>query len=170
METLVLSATWEPVRRVTWKRAMTLWVAGRVEVLEAYSERRIRTVSSVFELPSVVRFLRGKPRRRAIVKFSRDNVFLRDKGRCMYCGAELLRREATYDHVLPKSRGGQTSWENLVLACRSCNHGKANRTPLEAGMRLRSTPIRPKSLQGFLRNQLRFREDMPEAWRPYLGG
>lgn len=149
---------------------MTLWVAGRVEVLEAYSERRIRTVSEAFALPSVVRFLRGRRRRRAQVRFSRDNVFLRDRGRCMYCGLELGRREATYDHVIPRSRGGATTWENLVVACSPCNHRKANQTPHEARMKLRSKPVRPATLPEFLRSQLRYRNDMPEAWRPYLGG
>lgn len=169
METLVLSAGYEPLGRVTWRRAMTLWIGGRVEILEAYGDRVVRTIDRAYPLPAVVRFLRGRRRFRHLIRFSRDNVFLRDKGRCQYCGQEVPRAAATYDHVIPRALGGGASWDNLVVACLPCNQRKAARTPEQAGMRLLLVPGRPRSLPALLEGTLQFDTDMPEVWRSYLG-
>ena len=149
---------------------MRLWATGRVEVLEEYDDRLIRTVSLVFQMPSVIRFVRGLAgRRRHRVCFSKRNVFARDKGRCQYCGRALSLREATFDHVVPRSHGGKTRWDNVVIACLRCNQRKAARTPSQAHMRLRAQPIEPRTLPGRFGNGLRYCGQMPEAWEPYLG-
>ncbi len=168
METLVLSAAWEPMERVSWQRAMTLWVTGRVEIVEEYEDRVVRTVSVQLPMPSVVRFVRALRRHRPGVKFSRENVYARDKGRCQYCGHRVPRHLATYDHVVPRSRGGLTRWDNIVIACLPCNQRKGNRTPEDARMRLMSEPVKPRSLPDSWR--LRFTTDrsMPPSWRQYL--
>ena len=80
------------------------------------------------------------------VRFSRENVYLRDQGRCQYCAESVTRSVATYDHVLPRAQGGRTIWENIVTACGACNAKKGPRTPLEAGMPLRKPPYRPREL------------------------
>src|SRR5215831_17650300 len=146
METLVLSAMYEPVARVTWQRAITLLWQNKVEVVEEYTDREIRSVSVTIKMPSVIRFLRALRSRRRAVKFSRENVYMRDRGRCQYCGGRLARFDATYDHVVPRKLGGLTTWENIVIACVACNQKKGGRTPEAAGMRLRTRPQKPARL------------------------
>ena len=167
MDTLVISATYEPMYRVGWQRAMTLWAAGRVEVLDTYVERVVRTVGSAFALPSIIRFKTGGSPYRGGVRFSRENVFKRDRGRCQYCQKALRRDEATFDHVRPRRQGGQTSWTNLVVACLPCNQRKGGRTPAEASMRLSRSPREPRNLPS-IREMLSFEEGMPSSWRPFL--
>src|SRR5512138_1299602 len=117
MDTLVLSHAWAPVARCSWRRALTLLFEGKVEVIEEYENRVVRSVTLEFKVPSVIRFLRKIRDRKPAVKFSRENVYARDKGRCQYCGEKVARPEATYDHVTPRSQGGQTRWENVVICC-----------------------------------------------------
>lgn len=167
MEVLVLGQGYEPIERVDWQRAMVLWAAGRVEILEVWQGRHVRTPSRDLPMPSVVRYLRSRRRHRTVSKFSRDSVYARDRGRCQYCQEPLSRREGTFDHILPKSRGGETRWENIVLACRPCNQRKGSRTPSEARMELPELPARPSP--GSWQQVLGYRDAFPEAWRPYLG-
>ena len=167
MDTLVISATYEPMYRVGWRRAMTLWAAGRVDVLDTYVERMVRTVGASFALPSIIRFRTGGSPYRGGVRFSRDNVYKRDRGRCQYCDYVVRRHEITYDHVVPRRAGGQTSWENLVLACRPCNQAKGGRTPEQAGMRLKTRPVAPKTLSS-AREILSYEVGMPASWRDFL--
>jgi 5-methylcytosine-specific restriction endonuclease McrA len=167
MDTLVISATYEPMYRVDWQRAMTLWVAGRVEVLDTHIEIVVRTVGARFALPSLIRFKTGGCPYRGGVRFSKENVFKRDKGRCQYCDTVVRRHEITYDHVVPRRSGGKSSWDNLVLACRSCNQSKGGRTPAQAGMRLKASPREPRSLPT-IREMLSFEDGMPLSWRPFL--
>ncbi len=171
METLILTAAFEPVQRIPWQRAMTLWMGGRVEVVEAYDNQPVRTVHDQYAMPAVVRFLRGVRRRgRGRVKFSRKNVYLRDAGQCQYCLRSIERREATFDHVLPRSRGGRTTWDNVVVACFACNQKKGSRMPAEAGMKLRMHPIQPKTLPSRWGLGVAWETGMPAAWRTYLPG
>lgn len=166
METLLLNATFEPLKVISWQRAVTLLFLGKVEVVEQYEDEEISSVSFSIKMPSVVRLLRMiRPRFRR-VKFSRLNVFLRDKYSCQYCGSVMPTTELTYDHILPRSRGGRTEWENIVTACVPCNRQKGGRTPSEAGMRLLRPPVRPTSLPS-LKLTITFRKT-PESWRDYL--
>ncbi|MEO1232384.1 MAG: HNH endonuclease [Myxococcota bacterium] len=168
MHTLVLSPEWEPVRQIDWKRAVKLALSGMVEVVAEYEDRLIRSVSMTMRQPLILRLVRGGGRRpRRGVPYSKDNVFVRDKGSCQYCGTSLKRREATIDHVFPRSRGGRTQWTNVVVACLACNQLKGDRTPEEAGLQLARTPERPRHLPGTLRLSFR-RADVPEPWRPFL--
>jgi 5-methylcytosine-specific restriction endonuclease McrA len=167
LDALVLGQSWEPIERVHWQRAMVWWVAGRVEVVEVWPDVFVRTAQDLFEVPSVVRFHRARRRDRRVVPFSRDAVWIRDGGACQYCGLGLTRREATWDHVLPKSRGGGASWSNIVVACRPCNQRKGNRTPGEARMMLLKTPQRPS--QAALPFLIQRGDAVPPSWKPYLG-
>jgi 5-methylcytosine-specific restriction endonuclease McrA len=166
MQTLVLDVGYQPVSRVPWETAI-VWALERVvEVIDEYPDRYIRTPSWSVRMPSVVRFVRATPRKKAI-KFSRHNVYARDGGRCQYCGRRVRRDEFTYEHVVPRVLGGKTSWENVVVACVSCNQKKAGRTPAQAGMRLLSTPVKPKRLPHVPR-EIHFTEGMPESWKSWL--
>ena len=168
MDTLVLSHAYVPVARVVWQRAVTLLWEGKVEVIEEYENRVVRSVTLEFKVPSVIRFLRKIRDRKRAVKFSRENVYARDKGCCQYCSSRVPRAEATYDHVTPRSQGGQTTWENVVIACTPCNQRKGGRTPGQAGMHLRVQPVKPKSLPDTLRLTFLFDKNAPPSWRQFF--
>lgn len=141
--TLLLNAGFEPVKVISWQRAVTLLVLGKAELLEAY-EGEVRSASHAIDMPSVVRLRRGsRGRTNKGVKFCRGNVYRRDDFTCQYCGARPGASRLTFDHVLPRSRGGLTEWTNIVTACSTCNRDKADRTPSEAGLTLARPPIRP---------------------------
>ena len=163
--TLVLDPGYQPHRIVSWQRAVTMLFEGKVEVIEEY-DQDIRSVSITIKMPAVVRLLRRIRGRKKAVKFSRINVMTRDKFRCQYCGRKLPMRQLNYDHVVPRSRGGRTVWENIVTSCYRCNDRKGGRTPAEAGMRLRTRPVKPRSLPFVT---LRFNtESIPDAWASWV--
>lgn len=168
METLVLNATWQPVARIPWQRAITLLFLGKVEVVEEYQDKTIRSVTFEVKMPSVVRFLRRLKRRKPVIRFSRENVFARDHGQCQYCSKKVTRPEATYDHVLPRSQGGGTHWENIVIACVPCNQRKGGRTPDQAKMKLKLVPVKPTRLSSTLRLTFAFQKGMPSTWANWL--
>jgi 5-methylcytosine-specific restriction endonuclease McrA len=168
MDTLVLDLRYTPVARVSWTRAVTLLWLGKAEVIEEYEDWTVRSVTLEIKVPSVIRFLRAILRGKRIVRFSRENVYARDSGRCQYCGRAVSRAEATFDHVIPRARGGRTQWENVVISCLPCNQRKGGRTPLEAGLRIRTMPVKPKKLPDTLRLTFRFEGGMPASWRGWL--
>ena len=168
METLVLSASYEPVARISWQRAITLLFLGKVEVVEEYDDKVIRTVAIQIRMPSVIRFLRALRGRKRAIKFSRENVYARDKGACQYCGLKVPRHEATYDHVTPRAQGGTTHWGNVVIACVPCNQRKGGRTPEQANMVLRSQPAKPKNLPETARFAFTYEKGMPLSWKAWL--
>lgn len=159
---LLLNATYEPLTAVPLKRAISLVLAGRAEIIEADDDRLIRSVTIEVRAPIVVRLLRMvKVPYRATMPVSRRAIFARDQGRCGYCG----RAGDTLDHIVPRSRGGEHTWTNLVLACKTCNQRKADRTPDEAGMALLVTPHAPKGHHALVIKL----GDVNSAWLPYLG-
>jgi 5-methylcytosine-specific restriction endonuclease McrA len=162
---LLLNITYEPLRIIDWKRAITMLCLGKVEVIEEYS-RDIHSVSFTIRLPSVVRLLRMVKRPRTPVKFSRQNIYARDRYKCQYCGNRFSSEDLTYDHVIPKSRGGKTQWKNIVTCCIDCNRKKGGRIPSEASMRLIRKPKRPTWVPA-IRITIGFRE-IPQTWRDYL--
>ncbi len=143
--TLLLNATFEPLKIISWQRAITLLTQGKVEVIDFY-DRDIRGVSITFRLPSILRLLKLVKVRRASreVRFSRANIYQRDKYTCQYCGIKYPAEDLTFDHVIPQVQGGQATWENIVTACLPCNNKKGGRTPREAGMRLIRPPAKPR--------------------------
>lgn len=142
MKALVLDATYYPVQIIDWKKAMILFFTDRAEVVDYHEDIEIRSTSSSFKLPKVLR-LYQKVNKLTQVKFNRSNVFYRDKFICQYCSQKFKEVELTLDHVMPKSRNGKTSWENIVTSCHPCNNKKANRTPRECGFKLLNNPRQP---------------------------
>lgn len=164
-KTLLLNITYEPLQVISWQKAITLLTLGKVEVIEEY-DRQVRSVSLAFNLPAVVRLLRFVTWRDESPTFSRRNLYTRDHGKCQYCGKRLTLSELTYDHVIPKSRGGQTTWENVVTCCVTCNGKKGARTPRQAGMRLLTVPARPHWNLAFrVTSGIR---QIPKFWHDYL--
>ncbi|HJM82375.1 MAG TPA: HNH endonuclease [Nitrospinota bacterium] len=143
LRALVLNSTYEPLQFSTAKRALVLSLLGKAEVLEV-DGFIVRTSVREYRLPTVIRLNRYiKMPRRSCVSFSKKNVFRRDNYTCQYCGGGL---EMTIDHVIPRSVGGRSTWDNIVTACRKCNLKKGSRTPEEAGMKLLMRPKQPQFL------------------------
>ena len=164
MRTLVLDSTYFPVRIVNWQKAMILLLTGRAEMVTEYNDRRIMGVSNSFSLPKILRlYARHKSDRK--VKFSRHNVFWRDSFKCQYCYKIHSGTQLTIDHVLPQSRGGKTTWENVVSACAPCNTKKGNKLPHEANMKLYKKPAQPKWSPQIC---LRLKKDDPEEWYQWV--
>lgn len=141
---------------------MILLLLTKAEIVAVHKGRAIRTVSQTFPCPSVIRlqaYIRVPYKK---IELSRKNVLRRDGMKCQYCGKKST--QITIDHIIPKSRGGQDSWDNLVAACVSCNNKKGNRTPDEAGLRLLSRPNRPHHI--FFIQQ--FMGAVESEWKPFL--
>ena len=168
MDTLVLDVGYQPVARIPWERAVTLLWEQKVEVVESYDDKPLRSASWSIMMPAVIRFLRALAGRKKAIKFSRESVYARDGGRCQYCGKNVPRQEATYDHVVPRIAGGATRWENILIACIPCNQRKGGRTPEQAGMKALSVPMRPKKLPDHLKIQFSWTPGMPSQWRTWL--
>ena len=166
-QTLLLNASYEPLKVLNWQKAITLWCQGKVEVI-AVHEREIRAVSFSLKMPSVIRLLRFVKikRRFDYVPFSRANIYARDKHACQYCSDTFSTTDLTFDHVVPVAQGGRKDWENIVTCCVTCNRRKGGRTPGEANMQLRRKPRRPSSVPA-VRVTIGLR-DAPESWRDYL--
>jgi 5-methylcytosine-specific restriction endonuclease McrA len=163
--TLLLSQSMEPIKAISWQRAITLLTLGKVEVLSEY-DGFVRSSTVVIKIPAVVRLLRAFKRFRQPVKFSRINIYARDRYTCQYCGQTKKIAELTYDHVIPRNQGGRTVWDNITTSCGPCNLKKGGRTPEQAGMHLRSKPAQPKWVPALtVRIGL---HDAPEAWRSFM--
>ena len=163
--TLLLNSTFEPLKVITWKKAVIMVMLEKVEVIQEY-ERFIRGVSFALRLPAVIRLNRFIKRRAPIVKFSRQNLYVRDRRRCQYCGTPFEHKYLTYDHVIPRSKGGQTEWTNVVTCCLACNLRKGGRTPEEAGMSLIRKPRVPVWIP-LLTMSLGI-DETPAPWKDYL--
>ena len=147
---LVLNQNYEPLNVCNARRALVLVDGGKAEVLE-HAEHPIRTPSRLFARPSVIRLVYMIKRPRPRVRLTRREIFVRDHHACQYCG--IRTRDLTLDHVVPRHRGGRHAWDNLVSACRSCNHRKGGRTPEEARMQLRRQPTEPHATSYYLFHQ-----------------
>jgi len=146
---VLLNADYTFLNVVNWKRAICLITKGKVQVLR-HSERLIRTAEGLaVKVPAVLRLIK-LIRTLYInrVPFSKKNVLIRDGFKCAYCGS--VKRKLTIDHIIPKSRGGKTNFENCVSSCKSCNNKKGNKTPSEANMYLKVKAYQP-TIAEFLR-------------------
>jgi len=135
------------------------------ELSEAVHGDTIGLVDKVIRVPRVIILITFDRFPRRAVRFSRLNVLLRDNHTCQYCGEKLPRQRLNLDHVIPRSRGGLTTWENIVTSCHECNRRKGGRLPAEAGLKLIRKPFRPKAVPflGVIRGGIRF-----EEWKPFL--
>lgn len=171
---LVLDIAYRPVNVVCWKRAICLEFMDKADVLEYY-DQTVNSPSGSFYIPAVLRvphLLQVIKRRRVNTPLSRRNILSRDNFTCQYCSS---KDRLTVDHVLPVSRGGEWTWENLVAACSSCNSKKGHKTLEEVNMKLLKTPKAPKDyeilaipLTNATIKMLKLRKDMPEEWQQYL--
>jgi 5-methylcytosine-specific restriction endonuclease McrA len=168
---LVLNADFRPLSYFplsvwSWQDAVKAVVLDRVSVLSEY-ETKVHSPSFVLRLPSVIALREYIPSARRPA-FTRFNVFLRDSFECQYCGDDLPAQDLTFDHVIPRSRGGRTSWENVVAACGPCNLRKADKLLRECHMNPRHIPRQPTSWE-LQENGRSFPPNhLHESWRDYL--
>ncbi|MBI1885399.1 MAG: HNH endonuclease [Chloroflexi bacterium] len=161
---LVLNQNYEPLNVCTVRRAFILVDRGKAEILEN-GRGYLHTITLSFPIPSVIRLIYLIRRPRPQGRLTRRDVFLRDHFRCQYCGKQT--KDLTLDHVVPRRRGGIHDWENVVAACKPCNHRKAGRTPQEAHMHLIHQPFRPTG--SYFRTFYPYLEDQ-EEWRKFVPG
>jgi 5-methylcytosine-specific restriction endonuclease McrA len=159
---LVLNATYEPINVCTVRRAVVLLLKEKAEIIE-HAELELHSASCTLARPVVIRLVTYVriPRDTHRRKITRRAVFARDEWTCQYCGA---RSNLTVDHVVPRSKGGMSNWENIVASCAPCNRRKGNALPRQVGMRLLRQPRTP-SPHVFIHVAS---PTIPAAWRQYL--
>lgn len=162
---LVLNATYEPINVTAVRRALVLILKG-VATAEEEDGSFIRAARLAFRIPSVIRLVEFRRIPHQTRTLSRKNLLLRDRYTCQFCGRPFPAHELTLDHVIPRSRGGHTDWDNLVASCRRCNNLKGDRLPEEAGLKLLKPP-RPFTLHTS-RQIMRMIGRSDERWRKYL--
>ena len=139
--TTILNSNYTHLDVVSWKKGLRLLMAEKVHPIDFYEDHEINTTGgSYYKIPKTVVLKRYIKLPDRMYRPNRRNIFLRDNYSCAYCKKQLEPHELSVDHILPKSRGGKETWENLVTACKSCNCLKGDRTPEEAGM-VRGTHI-----------------------------
>ena len=158
----MLNQNYEPLTVCSARRAIVLMFQGKAEMIETADHLKIRTISTSYDLPSVVRLWQYKRVPFKRIMLTRKNVITRDGHRCQYCGS--TKGAMTVDHVIPKRMKGADTWENMVCACVRCNNKKGDRTPEQAGMILRKKPRRPSHIT-FIQRHV---SDNDQRWRQYL--
>jgi 5-methylcytosine-specific restriction endonuclease McrA len=179
---LVLNRNYQPVHVTSAKRAFTLLYIGAARVVQpdfstfdfeswsalgdASGHDVIHTVGRVIAIPRVIVLQIYDRLPTTKVRFSRLNIYARDANTCQYCARQLPRADLNLDHVIPRARGGRTTWENVVCCCITCNLKKGAKLPYEAGMKLLRQPVRPKWTPSFRtpNGKVAYRE-----WLPFLG-
>lgn len=177
----MLNSLYQAVQVTGVRRAFRLFYSGRARAVgpdfASYDfddwcdlpvrpdARAVRTPTQTIGIPQVIQLVHFSRLPTCEVRFNRRNIFLRDRNRCQYCGATKVQRELNLDHVVPQSRGGKSSWTNVVCACIRCNTRKGARTPEQAGMRLIRKPKRPA---GHPLLRARWLGPLPAEWRTFL--
>lgn len=158
---LVLNQDYSPLTVCSVERAFMLLFLDKAELINEVKDKKLRSVSKVFSFPSVIKVNRYIHIPYKGVVMSRHNIFKRDGNKCQYCGTS---KDLTLDHLIPRSKGGKSTWTNLVTACKRCNSKKGD-LPLEkVGMKLTKAPEKPNYLAFLKMNNMPHRED----WMPYL--
>lgn len=185
-QVLVLNRLWQAINVCTVRRAFTLLCAGQAQVVyadeknnflthdfeswrdfstESPEEEMVHTIAFKIRVPRVIVLMLFDRMPRKEVKFTRHNIFERDKNTCQYCGKVFEKRDLNLDHVIPRDKGGGTTWENIVCSCIPCNTRKGNRLPHQVGMQLVRKPVRPK-WRPFV--HITFDGKHHESWRHFI--
>lgn len=162
---LILNSSYEVLGTTHWTDAVSMIYCDKAQVVEEY-DQVVRSAYLEMRIPAVVRLNSYVTMPVKAVKFSRANVYARDGYRCQYCNTHCKTDELTYDHVIPRSKGGKTEWDNIVSCCYDCNSYKGGRTPEQAKMKLLKKPVRPKAVPKI---EFDFHgRSIPEQWRDYV--
>jgi 5-methylcytosine-specific restriction endonuclease McrA len=158
---LVLNQDYTPLTVCSVQRAFMLIFMGKAELINEVKEKKLRSVNQAFSFPSVIKINRYINIPYKGVVMSRHNIFRRDGGRCQYCGTT---KDLTIDHIIPRSKGGKSTWTNLVTACKKCNTKKGDHSLEKTGMKLLQLPVKPSYLSFLRMNNSSYRDD----WAPFL--
>ncbi|MDQ2679840.1 MAG: HNH endonuclease [Candidatus Eremiobacteraeota bacterium] len=161
-EVLVLNFTYEALNITNFQRAVKLLFSGKAEIVHG-ADRMLVSPSFEMRMPSIIRMLYYIKRPMQRVALTKKNILIRDDHMCQYCGVRNDKL-MTVDHIIPKSKGGPSTWENLVCACMLCNNRKNNRSPEHANMKLRRKPKQPKYIPWI---QVK-RNTLPDEWYKFL--
>lgn len=164
--TLMLTPWYLPHKVLRWQDAVTLIYLEKVDIIVEYGGV-IRSPSMEMRIPAVIRVRRALSRVNKGIKFSRINVYTRDKFTCQYCDRKCEPHDLSYDHVIPRAKGGRTEWTNIVTACKPCNNRKAARSTDESGMWPRNPAVKPKTLP-MAKPRLKVC-NAPAEWHAFLG-
>lgn len=197
-QVLMLNASYMPIGIISWQDAITIWWNKKAEILESYEDKVLHTGNSFIQrkrkefnskydtnlyswksamnMPAVIRLYEFvKPKKNVLFykPFTRKNVYDRDGGKCQYCNSIISLSKMTFDHVIPKSQGGLTSWNNIVCSCLKCNSKKGGKTPEEANMKLISKPYAPRIAESYHEGILSKLKGMKnvlnnQKWRDYI--
>jgi len=159
---LVLNQSYEPLSICNLRKAIVLIYLGKAESVINDDRKKLHSVDSTYPWPSIIRISKFIKVPYKKVVLTRKNILRRDGYKCAYCGRSDL--PLTVDHVIPKARGGDETWENLITACTVCNNKKGDRTPEEARMKLFYKPFKPSHIM-FIKNVV---GRLDERWKPYL--
>lgn len=171
-DSLVLNGgTFDPLTVLSWKRSVTLVYQEKVYVVEEYDDWTVASPSTEYNVPSIVSLFDHVPHDRQ-VPFTRRNIYARDEFRCQYCGTDaksadsnVNKSDLTFDHVVPKSRDGETTWQNIVTCCEPCNLKKGDDLPCECEMSLINEPKKPSTNPLLLELK---GKNVPEEWNEYF--
>lgn len=164
---LVVNSSYLPIALIDWMRAVCLLFQNKAEVVVA-GTHVVRSPSTEFVVPEVLRLRTSAYPSKRRIRLSRKNVMIRDKHTCQYCGKKLPASQLNLDHVIPRSRGGETKWTNIVACCLEHNARKGNKTPKEAGLRLLRDPLPPNWCLGQEIVENLASGTIPEAWAGFL--
>lgn len=169
---LVLNADYRPLSTyplssLSWEKSVRSALAGKAIVVAEYA-RSVRSARQEIALPSVL-VLKDYVDLRRPAPLNKLNLMLRDRLHCVYCGGRFASSELTFDHLVPRAKGGRSVWDNLVAACHPCNQRKGDKTPEQVGMVLRSKPYRPTLAQlNAIGTEMTELRDIPKTWRDWL--
>jgi 5-methylcytosine-specific restriction endonuclease McrA len=173
IESLALNMAGIPMDIISWKKAITLWSLGRAVIISEYEDKIIRSPRFSMHIPSIIQCvdMRVMPRNFTNrLPFNRRNILARDHGVCVYCGQKVTLASFTIDHVIPRSHGGETSWENVVSSCTTCNNRKGNKRWKAGELKMLHQPYAPKLTKAAPRNlvnKLSFKTPH-QSWTDYI--
>ncbi|HEO64786.1 MAG TPA: HNH endonuclease [Spirochaetes bacterium] len=167
MNVLLLNNTYEPVKVISWQKAIILHFKEKVDIIEVYEDFEIHSEKLALNVPAVVRLhYYVNIHKHLNLRLSKENIFYRDNYTCAYCGKRLPKDQLTLDHVIPLSKGGKKAWNNIVAACNSCNNKKGNHLPEHSHFRPMKKPFEP-SVKSYLSFFIKVQR-IPDQWKDYL--
>lgn len=170
MQVLLLNNTFEPIKVISWQKAIVLHFKKKVEIVEEYEGMILHSQRLNIKVPAVVRLhYYVSIRKFQALRFSKENIFFRDNYTCSYCGKKFPKSQLTLDHVIPFSRGGKKTWDNIVTACTRCNNEKSDKS-LDQFSKMKGKKFnKPKepSIQNYLKFYIKVQQ-IPDKWKFYL--
>jgi 5-methylcytosine-specific restriction endonuclease McrA len=165
-QTLVIDRDFQPIMIINWQKAFCLIFTGKAEVIKESDSRLIHSSYKVFKFPTVIQIF-TRVNYSVRVTLNRWSIFARDNFSCAYCGVVQTKKELSLDHIHPVSKGGKSSWENLITACQKCNQKKSDKTAEEAGLKMRLKPYRPVWSPSFMMSVYQIKT-INDDWKDFL--